>query len=291
MMDSQNTSPPRLLILGGPSSGKTTYRTQLYQRVEHQNGELRLLSSVEDMAALEGDVERMVQGLQPMHTHTDTYHSTRFSLEDREHRSLTLEFADYGGEQIRRIGENSTIPGPWLTRARESLSWLFFLRIDNMRSPRSFMTDPVETGPLPEAQAVDNGVHSARSAELNAIETLQRLLFVRGLSLRNPLSSPRLGVLLSCWDELVEPERKLSPATILEQRAPLFSRFIHANWTADELNIWGLSSTERKLPEDSPDVDFARKGPEHFGYVILRDGKTDRDLTIPISWLMPRTKG
>jgi hypothetical protein len=287
MTDLKSVLRQRLLVLGGPSSGKTTYRTQLYQRIEHQAGELRLLKSVEDMTALEGDVDRLVKGLQPMHTHTDTYHSTTFSLEDSAHQPLTLEFADYGGEQVRRLGENNTLPGPWLTRAKESSSWLFFLRIDNVRSVRSFMTDPVETGPRPEA--IEDGSHSERSAELNAIETLQRLLFVRGASLTYPLSHPRLGVLLSCWDELVESERKLSPHTILENRAPLFSRFIYTDWVADAIKVWGLSSTGRKLPEDTPDVEFARKGPEHFGYVVLENGETNSDLTIPISWLMSRT--
>ena len=263
MSDLRTVSAPTLLILGGPSSGKTTYRTQLYQRIEHEKGELRLLKPVSDMSALEADVERMVQGLQPMHTKTDVYHSTTFSIEDVANRSLTLEFADYGGEQVRRIGEGSTFPEPWIARAKQSMSWLFFLRVDNLRSAKSFMTDPVETGP-PTA-AIHQLGDAERSGELNAIETLQRLLFVRGASLSYPLSRPRLGLLLSCWDELLEPERKLIPARVLESRAPLFSRFIETNWAAEAIKVWGLSSTERKLPEDKPDLEFARTGPQHFG--------------------------
>ena len=146
------------------------------------------------------------------------------------------------------------------------------------------MTEPVETGPRPEAK--DNTPDPERSAELNAIETLQRLLFVRGTSLRHPLSSPCLGVLLSCWDELAAPEKKLTPSAILEKRAPLFSNFIQANWIANERKVWGLSSTGRKLPEEEPDVEFASKGPENFGYVVLENGKSDPDLTIPINWLI-----
>jgi hypothetical protein len=195
-----------------------------------------------------------------------------------------LEFADYGGEQVLRIGETNLMPALWLERAQQSCRWLLFLKIDPIRSLKSFMTDPVHSGPHPEAN--DETPSPERSAELIAIETLQRLLFVQGTSLRHPLNSPRLGIFLSCWDELPETERVQSPAAILEQRAPLFSRFLSANWHPDQCQIWGLSSTEGKLSEETPDLEFARKGPEHVGYIVLRDGAHSPDLTLPISWLM-----
>jgi Double-GTPase 1 len=278
------TAAPKMLVLGGPDSGKSTYRAQLYQRIEHQEGELRLARSVEDMTALQDDVKRLVQGLQPMHTHLETYHSTTLAVKNHADRQFTLEFADYGGEQVRRIGESNAVPAPWVERAQQSSGWLFFLRIDQIRSTKSFMTDPIHTEPRVAVNG--DSSHPERSAELNAIETLQRLLFVRGASLRHRLHSPRLGVLLSCWDELPNTERKQSLALVLEQRAPLFNRFIAANWDLDQFRVWGLSSTGRRLPETEPDEEFARKGPEHAGYVVLPDGKTSRDLTVPVSWLM-----
>ncbi len=284
MTNSNPASPPKLLVLGGPSSGKTTYRTQLYQRIEHQDGELRLLKSVGDMTGLTADVERLLKGLQPMHTSADTYQSTTFFIENRSKQASTLEFPDYDGEQIRRVGETSAIPNAWVIRARESASWLFFLRIDSLRPAKSFMTDPVEVGTQLEGE--DNALHSGRPIELNAVETLQRLLFVRGASLRYPLASPRLGVLLSCWDELVESERKLAPLLVLKKRAPLFSQFIHTNWIQKELKVWGLSSTEQKLPEEQPDLEFAAKGAENIGYVVKENGDEHPDLTIPVNWLM-----
>lgn len=284
MSTTETSVTSKLLIVGGPSSGKTTYRTQLYQRVEHQDGELQLVKSVGDMGGLDNDVERLVQGLQPMHTNLDTYHTNGFVVKDKTDRQFLLEFADYGGEQVLRIGETNLMPALWLERAQQSSRWLLFLKIDPIRSLKSFMTDPVHSGPLPEANG--DTPSPERSAELIAIETLQRLLFVQGASLHHPLNSPRLGIFLSCWDELPETERTQPPSAILEQRAPLFSRFLAANWHPDQCRIWGLSSTEGKLSEEIPNVEFARKGPEHVGYIVLKDGKPSPDLTLPISWLM-----
>ena len=277
--------PSKLLVLGGPDSGKSTYRAQLYQRVEHEeDGELHLVESVGDITSLKGDVDRLVQGLQPMHTHLDIYNSTTLVVEDRAKRRLSLEFADYGGEQMRRIGETNAVPSPWVERAQQSQSWLIFVRIDQIRSMKSFMTDPVETDP--PSKAGTEQLQSERFAELDTIEILQRLLFVRGVSLRQPLVSPRLGILLSCWDELPETERNQRPAALFEQRAPLLSRFIASNWYPGHHMSWGLSSTGRKLPEEKPDEEFAKKGPERAGYVMLEEGYTSSDLTIPLHWLM-----
>jgi hypothetical protein len=277
--------PPRLLVLGGPDSGKTTYRAQLYQRIEHLPGELRLRSSVDDTTAIEKDVERLVQGLQPLHTNRSTYHSTTFSVEDRAGRPLVLEFADYDGEQVRKMSESNRMPLPWVERARQAQSWMYFLRIDPVRPDKGFMTDPVGSAAHVESSpSTDMG--SDQSPEISAIEVLQRLLFSRGASLRHPLSSPRLAVLLSCWDELTDGEGSLPPVAVLEKRAPLLYRFVAANWLPMHRQVWGLSSIEQRLPEKDPNREFARKGPEHFGFIVRDDGQRDRDLTLPLGWLM-----
>ncbi len=277
-------SAPKLLVLGGPSSGKSTYRAQLYQRIEHQAGDLWLVKSVGDLTAIEGDVELLVQGLQPRHTSVNTYHSTTFAVEDRAGHRFMLEFADYDGEQVRRMAHSNHIPSQWVERAQEADSWLFFLRIDSVRSVKSFMTDPVAAGPRTEAQGETTSAET--SSEISAIETLQRLLFVRGAPLQQPLWSPRLAVLLSCWDELPKTEQVLSPAALLERRAPLLSRFIKATWQPGNLRIWGLSSTEQPLPETGGNEEFALKGPQHFGYVVVGESENQHDLTIPICWLL-----
>lgn len=281
---SSSLAAPKLLILGGPASGKTTYRTQLYFRVENNQGQLRLAKSINDTVALEADVDRLASGLQPNHTHLEVYHSTSFLLEDSNNRSITLDFADYGGEQVEQIESSNVVPDSWSELAKNSSCWLFFLRIDSLRSPKSFMTDPVEASVAKEKASAPDTEECSR--ESKAIEGLQRLLFVRGVSLRNQISSPRLGLMLSCWDELSEEEQKMPPRALLDQRAPLLGQFIRSNWTPKEHMIWGLSSTGKRLPLDQPDVEFAQKGPNKFGYLIEENGKRNADLTIPINWLI-----
>jgi hypothetical protein len=278
------TTIPKMLVLGGQSSGKSTYRAQLYQRIEHSPGDLRLVKSVGDLTAIEGDVELLVQGLQPRHTTINTYQSTTFAVQDRSGREFRLEFADYDGEQVSRMANVNHLSNSWIERAQQADSWLYFLRIDAVRSAKSFMTDPVTMGPRSEAN--ERNLAVGLSSEISAIETLQRLLFARGAALQKPLQSPRLAVLLSCWDELPAPERDQSPSSLLATRAPLLSWFIKAMWSEESVRVWGLSSTEQPLPESGGNKEFARTGPQHFGYIVVGDRQSTRDLTMPVAWLL-----
>lgn len=285
-----NAAPttPKLLVLGGPDSGKSTYRVQVYQRFEHRPGVLKLLKSVGDFTEIVGDVDRVNQGLQPMHTSSNKYVSTDFALVDSAGRQYDLKFADYDGEQLRRMSNSNLLSAPWVERTIQAESWLLFLRIDNIRAVKSFMTNPVASGPRVEAKAdaKPEPLPAGAVTESHAIEMLQRLLFVRSASLRHQVDTPRLAVLLSCWDELAASERAVAPDVLLASRAPLLSRFLMANWQPNSLRVWGLSSTERPLPAEKPDSEFARKGAENFGYIVVGADQEDRDLTIPINWLL-----
>jgi hypothetical protein len=282
------TTTPRLLVLGGPDSGKSTYRVQVFQRFEHKPGDLKLRKSVGDVTAIERDVDRLSQGLQPNHTSSNTFVTTDFALVDSADRQYELKFADYDGEQLRRMSNSNVLPAVWVERAQQADSWLLFLRIDNVRAVKNFMTHPVDSGPRAEAKSdVKPGPVPARAVtEINAIEMLQRLLFVRGASLRHRVGAPRLAVLLSCWDELPETERRMAPVELLAIRAPLLSRFVAANWNPESVRVWGLTSTEKPLPADTPDEAFARKGAENVGYIVVGANQQERDLTLPITWLI-----
>ncbi|WP_373321619.1 TRAFAC clade GTPase domain-containing protein, partial [Acetobacter fabarum] len=47
-----------------------------------------------------------------------------------------------------------------------------------------------------------------------------------------------------------------------------------------------LSALERPLSPTTRDMDYASKGPEHFGYVIEANGTKSSDLTLPIHHLL-----
>ncbi len=274
--------PPRVVVIGSHDSGKTTFRTQLIQRLNHRPGKLRLARSIEDLSAIGSDLERLNQGLQPLHTTASVYQSTTVPIHDgkREH---SLEFPDYGGEQIDNIARTHFVSEKWESVILEATSWMLFLRIDRLRRARDSFASPVAT--LSPNQASKNSPVQSL-LEIDSIELIQRLLFLAGVSPRNKLLWPRLAVILSCWDEVPEAQAGKLPKDVLRLRAPLLAAYLESNWAIESQRTWGLSSTEGALPMDSPNHDFAKKGPENFGYVVGNNGERDPDLTRPLSWLV-----
>lgn len=107
------------------------------------------------------------------------------------------------------------------------------------------------------------------------------LLYLAQFHLDRPLRTPRLTILLSCWDELDTTER---PADLLASRLPMLWSFVRSNWLSPA--VIGLSALERALSKTDADEEYAIRGPEEFGYVVLPDGKKNTDITLPIQRLM-----
>ena len=106
------------------------------------------------------------------------------------------------------------------------------------------------------------------------------LLFAGGLSGRTD-RMPRLGVLLTCWDE---DAAGATPDEALDVRLPLVAAFIRSTWKAPM--VMGLSALERPLSPTERDMEYVSQGPESFGYVIRPDGTQSKDITAPIQAML-----
>ena len=71
---------------------------------------------------------------------------------------------------------------------------------------------------------------------------------------------------------------------MLAATLPMFWSFVRSNWESP--TVMGLSALEKALSKTESNEEYAIRGPEEFGYVILPDGKKDKDITLPIQRLM-----
>lgn len=271
-----------ILLLGESNVGKSHFGGQLLGRLNREEGALRMVGSPSSLAPFDTVLSRLNSGLAAKHTSSASYTEARWPVADRQGRSIELVWPEYGGEQVSEITAQRRMSPDWRNRIETSSGWIVMVRIPNAQ-----VSDDIFTRPLSAANAGGTDQKSYKlSDQAKLVDFLQWISFVRGIDPLIPTQSPRLLLLLSCWDELPSAQLNNKPADILSERMPLVSAYLRANWTPESAYVIGLSALERSLSETSEDTDYVDLGPESFGYVVTEDGSHDSDLTLAIAPLV-----
>ncbi|HHQ4663739.1 MULTISPECIES: TRAFAC clade GTPase domain-containing protein [Aeromonas] len=272
-----SSSDNSILLIGESDVGKTHYGAQLLKRLMKRDGQLRMNGAATNIEPFESAMSCLDEGMAAGHTATSTYVDSIWPIMDAQGRSAKLIWPDYGGEQIKAISDTRRIPAAWQSRVVSAPAWLLLIRLQKTRVTADIFSRPLHAQPLTSTEGHEIQI----SDQARLIELLQILLYIRGMASTKPLVSPRLCVLLSCWDELSVED---APPELLKSRLPLLSSFIHNTWAKP--NILGLSALGQALSPRDPNDEYSNRGPEQFGYVVLPDGQHSSDLTLPIQYLL-----
>ncbi|RMV62102.1 hypothetical protein [Pseudomonas coronafaciens] len=275
-----NTDNSSILLIGESGVGKTHYGAQLLKRLMKGDGMLRMDGAATNLEPFEAAMESLNEGMSADHTPTSIYVDSIWPIADTENRKAELVWPDYGGEQIKAMSSTRRIPAVWRSRVVSTPAWLLLVRLQQTRA-----SDDIFSRPLHEISGSSGENREVQvSDQARLIELLQMLIYIRGAISTSPLESPRLCILLSCWDELGAVAQDERPAVILKQRLPMFASFVTSTWV--EPIVLGLSALERTLTSSDRDMEYAARGPEQFGYIVLPDGGRSTDLTLPIQQLL-----
>ena len=266
-----------ILLIGESDVGKSHYGGQLLKRLMQEGGRIRMDGQPTNLEPFEAVMAKLDTGLSADHTATATYHESRWPIVDDEGRKAELVWPDYGGEQIKNIIDERRLSHVWLNRIARSSAWLLLIRLQKIRAD-----DDIFSRPLASLQGNSSESRKAGlSDQARLIELLQMLVYVRSTSDNRLSRLPRLVVLLTCWDEMEVQGR---PIDVLDERLPMFGDFVASNW--EDSSVLGLSALGRRLDSEEPDEDYINQGAEQFGYVVLEDGVSSPDLTLPIRTLL-----
>lgn len=276
---------PEIVLLGGPNSGKTHYFGQLYGRLRRKAGQLQLrneLGTPSDLSPLAEVLHCLELGLLANHTPTGAWAEVLLPLVDAQGTEMNLRWPDYGGEQLETVFKEREVPEAWRDRLSKADGWVLLIRLHTETAYPDALAELGERAKHSNGSVARPGVWDANA---RWVELLQILLHVAGLGTVERLRSPRLTVLLSCYDELETSEAL--PSNVLATRLPLVSAFIHSLWADAAVSVWGLSSLGCALDKDSEKDKFIDECPEHQGWVIAPNGgEPDADLTQPLAWLL-----
>lgn len=265
-----------ILLIGESGVGKTHYGAQLLRRLMQRSGVLRMNGAATNLEAFEAALESLDEGRAAGHTARSVNVDSIWPVVDADGREADLVWPEYGGEQIKSVIENRRLPDVWQKRVNEADAWLMLIRLQQTSVGDDMFSKPLAD--LKGGSVENREAHPSDQARL--VELLQMLIFSHRSTSRSH-HLPRLGVLLACWDEAVISQ---TPSEALEARLPLVSAFVQSNWW--QPLIMGLSALERPLSPTARDMEYASKGPEHFGYVVEANGTKSDDLTLPIWHLL-----
>lgn len=278
-MDTTNNT---ILIIGGPNAGKTHFGGQLYGRLNARTEQYKITSPPDDLTIFQEVLDNLNEGKSSGHTHVTAHQTLELEIEDNAGVKSVFSFPDYGGEQVKAIVNDRRVNKVWKEQIDKSSSWMLFIRLDEIKP----IEDVVNRG-LPDQNILQNRTEKSEPMVLSDTafytELLQILLYVKKIGVKQRIADPKLTLVLSCWDLLSDEDQKKLPKDILEDRLPGLFSFIYGIWTESACKIIGLSSIEKSLSNNDSNMDFVKKGPENFGYMITATGEKETDLTLTIS--------
>ncbi|WP_265919540.1 TRAFAC clade GTPase domain-containing protein [Cupriavidus nantongensis] len=269
-----------ILLVGESNVGKTHYGAQFLKRLMVKECALKMSGAPTNLEAFTTALGCLTEGKSTDHTPASTYVESVWPIVDAAGRYAELVWPDYGGEQIRNLVTHRRIPATWRERVIGATDWVLLIRLHSLRSEDDLFSRPLQSFVATESQGEAAAAYEP-SDQARIVELLQMLLYAAQYQLDRRLPKPRLTILLSCWDELDTTEL---PANLLASRLPMLWSFVRSNWISPA--VIGLSALERALSKTDADQEYAIRGPEEFGYVILPDGSKNTDITLPIQRLM-----
>ncbi|MCU1775215.1 hypothetical protein [Pseudomonas sp. 13B_3.2_Bac1] len=268
-----------ILLVGESNVGKTHYGAQFLKRLMVKACALKMTGAPTNLEAFNTALSCLTEGKSTDHTPANIYVESVWPITDEAGRYAELVWPDYGGEQVRNLVIQRKIPAAWRDRVVEATDWIVLIRLHSLRSEDDLFSRPLHSFAAVEPQVEETAYELSDQAR--TVELLQMLLYLAQFHLDRPLRKPRLTILLSCWDELETTEL---PADLLASRLPMLWSFVRSNWASP--TVIGLSALERKLSNTDADQEYAIRGPEEFGYVVLPNGVKNTDITLPIQHLM-----
>ena len=273
------TTKHTILLVGESNVGKTHYGAQFLKRLMVKACALKMSGAPTNLEAFNAALSCLTEGRSTDHTPANTYVESVWPIADEAGRYAELVWPDYGGEQVRNLVSQRRIPVAWRERVLEATDWVLLIRLHSLRSEDDLFSRPLQSFAAAEPQGEATAYEPSDQAR--TVELLQILLYLAQFHLDRPLRKPRLTILLSCWDELETTEL---PADLFASLLPMLWSFVRSNWTSP--TVIGLSALERALSKTDTDMEYATRGPEEFGYVVLPDGVKNTDITLPIHRLL-----
>ncbi len=281
----------RIMLIGGPDSGKTNFLARLWQKLKAGDGSLYAPKPPSDIRYVEDLLAHLLQGEFAPRTEPDSDNATReFSVSVApvgSNEVSDLIVPDVSGELWRDAVETTELPAQWMDQLRQASGALLFIRVHSK----------LNVEPLNWVTSHKLLTHSANNQEKETpgmptqvvlCELLRFLEVALGADTDKP---PRVGIVITAWDLLDSETAAAGPAAHLRSEFPLFAgRLID---TSLEVRIFGVSILGGDLADQKFRSGYLKSDPATAGYVVYEAGtgvlERGDDVAFPVAWVTEST--
>lgn len=281
--------PKKVLLIGLPATGKTSFLAALWYLVQHRQvtTRLRLKQFGGDSSYLNQIANAWAEYELVPRTMTDSEKVVSMLLKDvQTEEPVNVTFPDLSGESFNLQWTTRQCTESYDEFLRSANGAILFLTPLNHRKPIRIdmatplveiivggkkIDDPVQDTSLPLAPWNPERVPTQ-------VEIVELLQFI---SSRDYFDPPfRLAVVVSAWDRLVNLKR--SPSEWLSDECPLLDQFLASNKDKFETAVYGVSAQGDDYSHTAQLID---KKPSERIQVTGRNVGNPHDLTEPLLWL------
>lgn len=280
-----------VVIIGLPSSGKTTFLAALWHLISARDvatalsfGTLKTGSA----AHLNEIAARWRNAQVQDRTAVGSHRIVSMNLKNAAGAPVRVTFPDVAGEAYRRMWEERDC-APEIAEILQAGGVLLFIHSDTIRPPK-WVVDEValtrEAG-LPMSAGAEVPWHPRLAPTQVQLVDLLQLLRLPPLD----IGRRRLAIMLSAWDKA--SGEGLSPQTYLERKLPLLAQYLRRGSDGWVWRTYGLSAQGGEYDPvepgavQNPQAETLRNLDRPSTRIrLVADNSESHDLTEPLAWLM-----
>jgi Double-GTPase 1 len=266
-----------ILIIGKPGSAKTTFLAQFVTITRKAKSSVKFWKTPENIQPIEAAIKNLRAGKETVTTSADDNLVITLPVTIKG-KNIEMVCPDYGGEQINAILNLREIKSYWSDLISNSNSWIIFIRPQKLETTFDLSNKTYsENAEMEEEKVVREFKVSDQSS---IIELIQIMLSIKKVGYQKPITSPKLTIALTCWDEVQE---QVTPESFLEKSLPLLKQFLRKNWAQGKLQVMGVSAQGFALNIQENKDKYLDDGPDKFAYVVKGNSTEQvKDLTLLI---------
>jgi hypothetical protein len=275
-----------ILICGEPSAGKSNFIGKSWVAVDSGKSALEISGLPDDLDAVRSLSSSLLGGAFCGRTNPNSANTILLDvLRAKDHVPLgQLVLPDFSGEDLARIYGGRQWLKSWADLFETLQGWLIFIRGGTIRTVFDWAKAQELGGDFLKR---DHAAETEPPTDVLLVEINQ--LLVEELESRNN-TAPRIGVVLTCWDELPQEDKDMPFETYIRENLPLFWQFLTARRSqGGDIKYFGLSTTGGDLHDSEYKAEFLTD-PSSFGFVLVSDEDGRRiecaDVAEPIRWAL-----